>query len=694
MKKIIFLVLLTGFIFSSAMAQTGVRKGDVAFDQFRFEEAIDYYTEALPEINNAEQTALVAYRVGYCYREMGNSQKAEEFFRKALKTNSQQLKPEARLYYADALRMNGKYEDAIEVYESYLDLVPDDYRAKTGIESCKVVPQWENQPSRYEVSNMAYFNSLKQDFAPAWGDEDYEIVFFTSSREGTMGDNVNLKSGEKFTDIFQIEQDRKGNWSEPYPLTGYVNTEEDEGAPTLNQKGNIMYFTRCYGGDKINIPCKIFMATKRGRAWSGEEELKIPGFEGHEVAYPNLSQDELSLYFVANTPEGFGGSDIYVMTRESPKDDWGEAVNLGKPINTSGDETFPSIRQNGTLYFSSDGHVGMGGLDIFKAEPDGEGGFETPENLRPPVNSSADDFKIIFYGEREEGYFSSNRVGGKGMDDIYRFRMPPLDIAVRGVVKDTTRPEYAYRLAGAKIQLMTDEGLQQAFETSEDGTYVFENLEEETDYIMKASLGEDYFANTYTFTTRDIYHDTTLVIDINMASIPKVIELPNIEYDFNKATLRPESTVALDELVKTLEDNPHLAIELRAHTDFRGTDEANMELSEERAQSCVNYLTEKGIDKDRLTSRGFGESMPRTVDSTLAEKHDFLDRGDILTEGFILDLPDKEQREIAHQLNRRTEFSVKSKTYGLKEGQDPFEVENENVIKKGDAEVEVGGGEF
>jgi len=211
---------------------------------------------------------------------------------------------------------------------------------------------------------------------------------------------------------------------------------------------------------------------------------------------------------------------------------------------------------------------------------------------------------------------------------------------------------------------------------------------------MKASLGEDYFANTYTFTTRGIYHDTTLVININMASIPQIIELPNIEYDFNKATLRPESTVALDGLVKTLEDNPHLAIELRAHTDFRGTDEAHMELSQARAQSCVNYLTEKGIEKDRLTSRGFGESMPRTVDSTLAAKHDFLKPGNILTEGFILDLPNKEQREIAHQLNRRTEFSVKSKTYGLEPGEDPFEAENEHVIKKGDAEIEVGGGEF
>jgi peptidoglycan-associated lipoprotein len=694
MKRIIFLVILSGLFFYNANAQTGVKKGDVAFDQYRYEEAIDYYTEALPGLSSSEQTALVAYRVGYCYREMRNAKKAEEYFRKALKTNSQRLKPEARLYYADALRMNGKYEDAIEVYNTYLDLVPNDHRAKVGIESCKVVPKWENLPTRYEVNTMAYFNSMKQDFAPAWGDDDYTLVFFTSSREGTTGDRNNLKSGQKFTDIFQIELDRKGNWSEAMPLRGYINSDDDEGAVSVNNKGNLMYFTRCFSGDDVDIPCQIFTANQRGRAWSDVKKLKIPGFEAYEVGYPELSPDETKLYFSANTPTGFGGSDLYVITRADSKSEWGEPVNLGKLINTAGDETFPTIRSNGTLYFASDGHVGMGGLDIFEAKPDGEGGFEEPVNLRPPLNSEADDFKIIYKGDKEEGYFSSNRPGGKGMDDIYEFRMPPIDISVRGAVKDTTNPKFPYRIKGAKIQLMTDEGLQQAFETSDDGSYVFKNLHEETDYILKASVGEDYFANTYSFTTRGIMHDTSIVININMASIPKIIELPNIEYDLDKATLRPESTVALDGLVKTLNDNPHLAIELRAHTDFRGSDEHNMELSDARAKSCVDYLTEKGIDEDRLTWRGFGESMPRVIDSTLAKKHDFLDTGDILTEGFILDLPSKDQRETAHQLNRRTEFSVESKTYGLEPGEDPFEEKNENVIKKGDAEIEVGGGEF
>jgi peptidoglycan-associated lipoprotein len=694
-RLIIIFILLIGVFCSQSFAQTGVKKGDAAYDQYRFEEAIDYYTEALPNLNSTEQISLVAYRIGYCYREMRNSIKAEEFFQKALKSNSQSLAPEAKLYYAETLKMNGKYEDAIEVYETYLDIVPDDYRAKVGIESCKEVPKWENQPSRYEVSNMSYFNSMQQDFAPAWADSKNRVVFFTTSRAGTVGDRTNLKMGQNFTDIFSIEQDRKGNWSEAMPLGGYINTIEDEGAPSLNDKGNTMYFTRCYGGEKeTDLPCKIFTSTKRGRAWSGEKELIISGFESYEIGYPSVSKDELTIYFVAKAPIGYGGSDIYIMERESNKVPFGEPVNLGKPINTGGDETFPSLRDDGSLYFASDGHLGMGGLDIYRAEKNKDGEFNEPENLKPPINSPADDFGIIFYNNRERGYFSSSRPGGKGMDDIYFFRVPPLDIAVRGVVRDTTKPHFAFRIKGAKIQLLTEAGLVQAFETSDDGTYFFENLEEDTDYILKSSLGGDYFANTYSFTTRDVFQDTTIIININMAQIPKIITLPNIEYDFNKATLRPESTVSLDGLVKTLNDNKHLAIELRAHTDFRGTDKANNTLSEARAKSCVDYLIEKGIEQDRLTWRGFGESMPRTIDSTLVEKYNFLKPGDILTEGFIINLRNKEKEEITHQLNRRTEFSVKSKAFGLEPGQDPFEMENEHVIKQGDAEIDISGGEF
>lgn len=692
MKRLFVIFSILLITVTSALAQPSLKKGDEAYDQFRYEEAIEYYLKSLPSINNSEVKADVLYRIGYCYLEMRNSFKGEEYLRKALQTNSQALRPEAKMHYADAMRMNGKYEDAIEVYKKYLETVPDDYRAKRGLESCKLVPKWENSQTRYEVENMAYFNSLKHDFAPTWADDDYQLVFFTSSREGSKGTRNNLRIGQKFTDLFQIEQDRKGNWSEPVPLSGFVNTEDDEGASTLTDRGNYLYFTRCKAGDNVDIPCKIFKSKKRGRSWSAGDLFVIPGFEEIEVGYPSLSKDGLIMYFSAKSPRGFGGMDIYYMSREDDRDPFGEPVNIGAPINTAGDEVFPNIRQPGVLYFASDGHIGMGGLDIYRTEMDTAGEWQDPTNMKPPINSSYDDFGIIFYGKKEKGYFSSNREGGKGLDDIYYFKVPPLELAVRGVVKDTSNIRFIRRLKDAEVSLMDESGIVEQTLTGNDGTFFFE-LEEDKDYILKAKLGEDYFANSAAFTTRNIYKDSTLVVNINLARIPQIIELPNIEYDLDKATLRPESTVALDHLVKTLKDNPHLAIELRAHTDFRGDDEYNTDLSRRRAKSCVDYLIDKGIKSDRLTWKGFGESMPRVIDTTIASKHEFLDPGDILTEGFILEMRSENKRDIAHQLNRRTEFSVKSKTYGLKPGEVPEE--DEHKVEKGDAEIQkVGGGEF
>lgn len=697
MKRILILtILILGVFTTSIFAQSAVKKGDEAFDSYRYESAVEYYTQALPSIKNLEQYSQITYRIGFAHYQMRNTVMAEEFFAKSLKSNSQQLTPEARLYYGHTLRMNGKYEDAIEVYETYLDIVPDDYRAKTAIKSCKEVPVWENEQTRWEVSNMAYFNSMKNDLTPVWGDKKKTTVLFTTTREGTKSDRGNNeRSGQRFADIFEVKVDRKGKWSEATPIGGSVNTEQDEGRPFVTARGNIMYFTRCFSGQKIDIPCKIFKAQKRGKSWTGDVELVIPGFEGLDVAYPTLSPDELTMYFCAKSPAGYGGVDIYKMTRTNPKkDEWGEPINLGEPINTAGDEAYPYIKEDGTLYFSSDGHVGMGGYDLYTAKPRKDGGFEEPQNLRPPINSSSDDYGIMFYDKRERGYFTSTRPGGKGLDDIYFFRIPPLDLAVKGVVRDTTKEHFEFRIKGVKIQLLNEAGLVASYETSEDGTFFFENLEEDVDYILKASLGSDYFANTYTFTTREIYNDTTIERNINLAQIPKVITLPNIEYDRGKATLRPESTVSLDGLVKTLNDNPHLTIELRAHTDFIGIDESNMTLSDNRAKSCVDYLVSKGIAAERLKSRGFGESEPRVVDSVLSDKYKFIKAGDILTEGFIVGLKSKDKQEICHQLNRRTEFAVESKTFGLQPGQDPFELENEHVIRKGDAEIELEGDEF
>ncbi len=684
MKKLILFLFLAAFIYK---LEAQVSKGDEYFNTYQFDLAKDFYEKALGTLKTQEERAQVNYKLGYCYKMLGDSDKAEMYFGAAVKNYVKGvIKPDVLLFYADALRMNGKYEDAIEVYKQYLQISPNDHRATSGLESCKIVPQWINRPTRYKVNNVARFNTANLDFSPAWATKDFRVIYFTSSREGTKGSRNNYKTGQKFTDIFEISQDRKGAWSEPIPLVGEINSEEDEGACVVSMKGSEMYFTRCKAGKTVDEPCKIFYVAKKGNAWDIPTVITIQGFANYEIGYPALSPDDKILYFSAEAPDGYGGMDLYMAYRinNSPTN-FGRPINLGPIVNTPGDEVFPTVRHDGTLYFSSDGHKGMGGLDIYKTIRDEKGNIIGIENMKFPINSSFDDFGIIFEGKEERGYFSSNRKGGKGLDDIYSFVLPPLVITLNGMVRDTTDMDKILMVKDAKITLLNDAGIVAEMKSSETGTFKYQ-LEPNQNYKVKAEVNKDYFSNSVTFTTMNVEYDTVINVVINLAKIPRIIVLPNIEYDYDKATLRPQSMVALDELVKTLNDNPNLVIELRAHTDFRGNDDYNMKLSQARAQSCVDYLISKGIKPDRLVAKGFGESMPRVVTKEIAKEFSFLKEGDVLTEDFIVKLKDNSKIEIAHQLNRRTEFSVLSTDYGITPEEKKAEEEKQQKqIKQGGA---------
>lgn len=686
MKKLILFLFLATFIYK---LEAQVSKGDEYFNTYQFDLAKDFYEKALGTLKTQEERAQVNYKLGYCYKMLGDSDKAEMYFGAAVKNYVKGvIKPDVLLFYADALRMNGKYEDAIEIYKQYLQISPNDHRATSGLESCKIVPQWLNRPTRYKVNNVARFNTANLDFSPAWATKDFRVIYFTTSREGTKGSRNNYKTGQKFTDIFEISQDRKGAWSEPIPLVGEINSEEDEGACVVSMKGSEMYFTRCKAGKTVDEPCKIFYVAKKGNAWDVPTIVTIQGFANYEVGYPALSPDDKILYFSAEAPDGYGGMDIYMAYRinNSPTN-FGRPINLGPIVNTPGDEVFPTVRHDGTLYFSSDGHKGMGGLDIYKTIRDEKGNIIGIENMKYPINSSFDDFGIIFEGKEERGYFSSNRKGGKGSDDIYSFVLPPLVITLNGMVRDTTDIDKILMVKDAKITLLNDAGIVAELKSSETGTFKYQ-LEPNQNYKVKAEVNKDYFSNSITFTTKNVEYDTVINVVINLAKIPRIIVLPNIEYDYDKATLRPQSMVALDELVKTLNDNPNLVIELRAHTDFRGNDDYNMKLSQARAQSCVDYLISKGIKSDRLVAKGFGESMPRVVTKEIAKEFPFLKEGDVLTEDFIVKLKDNSKIEIAHQLNRRTEFSVLSTDYGITPEQKKAEEEKQQKqIKQGGAVI-------
>jgi peptidoglycan-associated lipoprotein len=516
--------------------------------------------------------------------------------------------------------------------------------------------EWIANPTRYKVENMVYFNSKQSDFSPAYAKEDYKHVVFSSSREGSTGNKTSTVTGEYYSDLFKTRVDRKGKWSEPVPAGETVNSEFDEGAPSTNEKCNTLYYTSFREDKEGNMVCKIFVANKDGIEWGTSEALALVS-DSITVGHPAISPDELSLLFVAEMKGGMGNKDIWKVTRASKTDAWGKPVNLGSQINTSGNEVFPYIHSDGTLYFSSDGYPGMGGLDIFAANLSAEGNW-TLENMKYPINSAADDFGIIFEIEKERGYFSSNRSGGKGSDDIYQFSLPPIEFNLLGTVKNQKTDEI---IAGADLTLIGSDGTNIAKKTESDGSFSVK-LAPTTDYRIVARRG-GFLASKDKETTKGMTSSKEFRVEIYMSPDDKRIDIPGINYDFGKWDLRQESMVALEELVEILTDNPNITIEIGSHTDLRGSDVANMDLSAKRAKSVVDFLIVYGVDEERLTSKGYGETMPKEIDKPLSKKHDFLKEGDKLTESFINALPNDLQKEKCHEINRRTDFGLTGRDF-------------------------------
>ncbi len=657
--KLIILITLTTIINYSTFAQTKEeKKANEAFMYGQYAEAIDLYRAAYAKETNNVNKAKIIYRTALCYRNLDESKSAELWFKKTIMVKYPE--PLAVLYYADALKMNNKFDDAIIQYKKYQKIAPDDPRGKIGVESCKLSAKWKAKPTRYKVENMAFFNSKYGDFCPVYAKKDFKILYFSSDRPGSKGSNVHKVTGHGFTDLWQTTKDRKGKWSEPAPVGGEtVNTPDDEGASSLNLKGNTLYFTRCSVDKKKVMGCKLFMAPKRGVNWGDAIRIEVKGAgDSISVAHPAISPNELTLYFTSNMQGGYGGKDIWMMKRDKKTKPFGDPINLGPEINTPGNEVFPYVRKDGVLFFSSDYHMGMGGLDIFRADKDKKTGKYTVTNLKYPLNSSADDFGIIYEGSKERGFLTSSRKGGKGSDDIYEFYLPPLKFTVSGVIYDEKTEE---PLKGVKITLKGSNGETKEAISEIDGSYKFE-LGANTDYQIQTKVNK-YLNGKGSTSTKGIEVDKDFKVDIYMAPIEKPIELPNILYDLAKWDLRPESMVSLDKLVETLNENPNITIELRSHTDFRGSDDANKELSQKRAQSVVDYLISKGIAADRLVAKGYGESMPKKVDKKQAARYRFLPEGQLLDEKFIKSLSTVEEQEAAHQINRRTEFKVLSTNY-------------------------------
>jgi len=649
-QAILFIIILILSCTYDVSAQK--RKTERAYETYNageYYEAIDQFKDAYSKTGKSDKNSRteLVFMIAECYRHINDPKNAETWYKLAVK--SAYSKPDAQFWLAESMKKNGKYPQAIDEFRKYKQIAPSDARADQQIRSCELALEWTRNPEAYKVEDIKDINSKESDFSPAYGRDDFSLIYFTSSRDDAAGSKTHGATGQSYTDIFESRIDKKSKWSTPVPVEG-VNSEFEDGTPTFSPDFKEMYFTRCEAGKREKKGCIIMHSTRSGDKWSEPKNSKILP-DSVVAAHPALSPDGTTLYFVSDIPGGFGKKDIWMSTRSAGGDTWSKPVNLGPDINTAGDELFPYVRNDGTLYFSSDGLIGMGGLDIFKAKPQPDGSWIV-QNMKAPINSFADDFGIAFENDSEKGIFSSTRKG-KGDDDLYSFELPPLKFNVTGLVKDE---KTGTSIPGSLVQLIASDGSNLQAETGAGGEFKFA-LKADVDYIFLASK-KGFLNGKEKETTKGQEKSREFMVTIMLTAIDKPIELPNILYDFGKWDLRPESMVSLDKLVETLLDNPNVTIELMSHTDSRDTEAYNQDLSQKRAQVVVQYLIDKGIEPERLMAKGYGESTPKSVDATIVAQNPFLKAGSVLTEQYINSLANDEQREIAHQINRRTEFRV------------------------------------
>ena len=670
-------VLAISLLFSvSAIAQKNfMTDAKKAFESAEYFNSIELYKKAYTKAKKKEDKAFIVFRTAECYRLIGDNKQAEAWYIKADKASYTNTDPKVLLYLADAKKALEKYNEALIEYNKYKQLVPSDPRGEDGAKSCELAQKWKDAPTRYKVENVVLINTKDPDFAPSYADKKYNKLYFTSMRPGVIGSAIDGTNGEMYSDIFETMMDKNGKWSTPVSLPEPLNTKDNEGLSAVTRKGDMIVFTRCIVDKKKVTYNQLWSAPKKGTSWGEPTKLAFCQ-DTLKFASPCLSTDGLTLFFSSNMPGGQGENDIWMSKYEKKGAKWGTPINLGPGINTPGNDVYPFLHEDGTLYFASTGHLGMGGLDIFKAEKKGDDQWGNVTNMKYPINSAGDDFGIIFEGKKERGYLSSNREGSKGADDIWSFVLPPLLFTIEGVVTDCKFKEV---IPGVVIKLVGSDGSSVETKTDEAGYFKFaENgtaryVNPNTSYVITTQVGVEVkttqapagFLNSsdkVKETTVGVEEAKTFKHDFCLVPIERFIRFPDVLYLLNDASLDHPSNPrdSLNFLYQTLLDNPTFVIELSSHTDYRGSDAANQKLSEARAKSCVDYLITKGINPERLKAKGYGEKAPVEIKdaegkviATLTEK--YINKE---TKG-----KSKEEYEAMMQKNRRTVFSVLRKDF-------------------------------
>lgn len=696
MRKILsyIIIICVSALFVGCGADAAMRKGDKFYALGEYHDASLQYKKAYSATPPKERDTRGkrALKLADCYRRINYTQRAIAAYNNAIRYK--QGDSLTQLHLGQQLLKNGSYKAAEKAFMAALDSLPGNKLAKAGLQSAQMAPKWKETGSQYTVKRENFFNSRRSDYSPMLTGDNYDQLYFTSTRNQAQGDELSGITGTKNGDIFVSYKDENGKWLKPEVIDTELNSAFDEGACSFTPDSRTMYLTQCTTDPSYPRYATICTSKRSDAAWSKPTVLELTKDTLSSYAHPAVSPDGEWLYFTSDMPGGMGGLDIWRI-RVSDKG-MGGVENLGEPINTPGDEMFPTFRPNGDLYFSSNGHPGMGGLDIFIAKPNQTDELNEKTNNSTthqlknsstqklnnspssasyiiehpgyPLNSQGDDFGMTFNGLLNEGYFSSNRGDGKGWDHIYSFVNPEIVQTVKGWVYE----QDGYELPEALVYMVGNDGTNLKLSVKGDGSFE-QKINPNVDYVFLGTC-KGYLNHKEQLRVEPVEESEEYVLQFPLASITAPVLIDNIFYDFDKATLRPESTTALDELIKLLNENPNVTIELSAHCDYLGRDEYNKRLSQKRAENVVTYLIEHGIPADRLSPVGYGEEKPKVVKKKLTEKYPFLKENDVLTEVFIKALPE-EQQEICNQLNRRTEFIVLRTTYGMFDKQAAAETE-------------------
>ena len=664
------LLILITLLLAGCGAERNMKKGEQFLAIGEYHDAANQFKQAYRKTPPKERDTRGqrAKRMALCYDRLNATPQAIAAYRNVIRYRQDDIM--THLGLARQLLRHGDYKQAANEYQLVLDSMPDHELARTGLLSAQLASGWKEAGSRYTVKKMNVLNSRRADYSPMLLGDDHDQLYFTSTRNEATGNELSGITGCKPADIFVSVKDDKGNWGKPEPVQGGLNTDAEEGACAFSPDGREMYLTQCVTDATNPRYAKIVTSSRADAAWGKANNLEITRDTLSSYAHPAISPDGQWLYFVSDMPGGMGGMDIW-RVRITPAG-LGGVENLGAPINTPGNEMFPTFRPNGDLYFSSDGHPGLGGLDIYIALPNAsaeqlgrqdstkQGEASAYRLFHPgyPLNSQGDDFGMTFEGAYNRGFFSSNRGDARGWDHIYRFENPEIVQTIKGWVYEMD----GYELPAAQVRIVGSDGTNKTLSVTSEGSFTYV-IKPDVDYLLLATC-KGFLNHTEELRVGKVDESKEYTLQFPLASITVPVLIDNIFYDFDKATLRPESKQALDELVKLLKENGNVTIELSAHCDYKGSKEYNKQLAQRRAESVVQYLIAGGIAKDRLSPVGYGKEKPKVVRKKLTERYPWLKEDDVLTEAFIKKL-DPEKQEICNQLNRRTEFKVLRTTYGL-----------------------------